>query len=135
LAKYARDFLSNECPTTFVRKMMDDATAFDRGFYAKMAELGWMGIAIPEEAGGQGMTYVDLAVLLEEMGRAIVPGPFFASVCLAAPVLLESGGGDVLRTIASGETFATVAHDGDVEVANGKASGTVRFVLDAHVAN
>ncbi len=136
LAKYARDFLTNECPTTFVRKMLDDSTAYDAGFYKHMAELGWMGIAIPEEFGGQGMTYVDLAVLLEEMGRALVPGPFFASVCLAAPVLVEAGdGGDILRGIASGERNATVAHAGEVSVSDGKASGSVRFVLDAHVAD
>jgi alkylation response protein AidB-like acyl-CoA dehydrogenase len=147
LAKYARDFLTNECPTTFVRRMMDDSTAHDANFYRRMAELGWMGIAIPEEFGGQGMTYVDLAVLLEEMGRALVPGPFFASVCLAAPVLVETGnGGDILRGIASGERIATVAlsEDGSGRIdassialhADGDTlHGTKRFVLDAHVAD
>jgi len=146
LAKYARDFLTNECPTTFVRKMMEDETAFDRDFYRKMAELGWMGIAIPEEFGGQGMTYVDLAVLLEEMGRSLVPGPFFASVCLAAPVIIETGSGaEILRGIASGERNASVAitEDGGRIDASGielkadgtSLSGTKRFVLDAHVAD
>ena len=153
LARYARDFLDNECPTTFVRTMLDHDTALDPGFYKHMAELGWMGIAIPEQYGGQGMTYVDLAVLLEEMGRALVPGPFFASVCLAAPVLLEAGSDAqkqaILPGIASGERHATVAYteangrvdasgievaaraDGDGFVLN----GTKRFVLDAHVAD
>jgi alkylation response protein AidB-like acyl-CoA dehydrogenase len=146
LAKYAREFLTNECPTTFVRKMMDDATAYDPAFYGKMAELGWMGIAIPEEFGGQGMTYVDLAVLLEEMGRVLVPGPFFASVCLAAPVLLEVGGGaDILRGIATGERRATLAISEasgrvdeagiEMEADGNTLGGTKRFVLDAHVAD
>ena len=80
LQKYARDFLENECPSAFVRAQMDSATAHDPGFYKKMADLGWMGIAIPDAYGGQGMSYVDLAVLVEETGRAIVPGPFFATV-------------------------------------------------------
>jgi alkylation response protein AidB-like acyl-CoA dehydrogenase len=153
LAKYARDFLDNECPTTFVRAMIEHDTGKDDAFYKHMADLGWMGIAIPEAYGGQGMTYVDLAVLLEEMGRALVPGPFFASVCLAAPVILEAGNDAqrqaLLPSIASGERNATVAYteaggsvdesgitldakaDGDGFVLN----GTKRFVLDAHVAD
>jgi alkylation response protein AidB-like acyl-CoA dehydrogenase len=153
LAKYARDFLDNECPTTFVRTMLDHGSARDDGFYKHMADLGWMGIAIPEQYGGQGMTYVDLGVLLEEMGRALVPGPFFASVCLAAPTILEAGNDAQkdahLPGIASGQKNATVAYteasgrvdasgielaarkDGDGYVLN----GTKRFVLDAHVAD
>src|SRR5207245_7565746 len=114
LAKYARDFLTKECPTTFVRKMIDDATAHDAAFYKHMAELGWTGIAIPEEFGGQGMSYVDLAVLLEEMGRALVPGPFLETVCLAAPLVLEAGNDEQKRSIAggiaTGERIATVAY-------------------------
>ena len=147
LAKYARDFLTNECPTTFVRKMMDHETAYDPSFYKHMAELGWMGIAIPEDCGGQGMSYVDLAVLLEEMGRALVPGPFFATVGLTAPVLSETGAGrDILSGIASGERLAALAvgEDGSGRLdasrialrADGTTlSGTKRFVLDAQVAD
>jgi alkylation response protein AidB-like acyl-CoA dehydrogenase len=153
LAKYARDFLENECPTTFVRSMLDHETAKDDAFYKHIAELGWMGIAIPDAFGGQGMTYVDLAVLMEEMGRALVPGPFFATVCLAAPTIIETANDEqkreLLPPIAAGERFATVAYteanarvdaagvqiearaDGDAFVLN----GTKRFVLDAHVAD
>ena len=154
LAKYARDFLDNECPTTFVRKMLDHDTALDAGFYKHMADLGWMGIAIPEQYGGQGMTYVDLGVLLEEMGRALVPGPFFATVCLAAPVDPRSRqttrrsrrssrasrparGTRPSRTpkptLASTRPASSCrrAKDGDGFVLN----GTKRFVLDAHVAD
>jgi alkylation response protein AidB-like acyl-CoA dehydrogenase len=150
LAKYARDFLTNECPTSFVRRMMDSDTAHDQAFYSHMAELGWMGIAIPEECGGGGMTYVDLGVLLEEMGRAIVPGPFFASVCLAAPLVLEAGSDDQKRTIAggiaTGERIATVAYtepsgrldEEGIQMSatdDGKLNGAKQFVLDAHVAD
>jgi alkylation response protein AidB-like acyl-CoA dehydrogenase len=149
LAKYARDFLTNECPTSFVRQMMENDTAHDQAFYSHMADLGWMGIAIPEEFGGQGMTYVDLGVLMEEMGRALVPGPFFASVCLAAPLVLEAGNDEQKRAIAggiaSGERIATVAYtepsgrldEGGIEMTatdTGALSGVKQFVLDAHVA-
>lgn len=153
LAKYARDFLENECPTTFVRKMLEHETAKDDEFYKHMAGLGWMAIAIPEDCGGQGMSYVDLAVLLEEMGRALVPGPFFASVCLAAPAILEAASPEqksaLLTPIASGEATATVAYTeanarvdaSGIELsarADGDGfllSGTKRFVPDAHVAD
>jgi alkylation response protein AidB-like acyl-CoA dehydrogenase len=153
LAKYARDFLSNECPTTFVRSMLDHSTGRDDAFYKHMADLGWMGIAIPEQYGGQGMTYVDLGVLLEEMGRALVPGPFFASVCLAAPAIIEAGSDAqkqaLLPGIASGAQNATVAYTeanarvdaSGIELAANRSgdgyilSGTKRFVLDAHVAD
>ena len=153
LAKYARDFLDNECPTTFVRTMLDHETAHDAAFFKHMADLGWMGIAIPEQYGGQGMTYVDLAVLMEEMGRALVPGPFFASVCLTAPLIVNAGSDEhkeqLLPGISSGQRNATIAYteanarvdasgielsaskDGDGYV----LSGTKRFVLDAHVAD
>jgi alkylation response protein AidB-like acyl-CoA dehydrogenase len=150
LQKYARDFLEKECPSSFVRKMMDDDTAFDQSFYNHIAELGWMGIAIPEEYGGQGMTYVDLAVLMEEMGRALVPGPYFASVCLGAVAVLEAGTDAqrkaILPGIASGEKRATVAYteaSGRVDAAgiqmsakgDGTLSGQKLFVPDAHLAD
>jgi alkylation response protein AidB-like acyl-CoA dehydrogenase len=149
LAKYARDFLTNECPTSFVRRMMEHDTAYDHDFYAHMAELGWMGIAVPEDLGGQGMTYVDLAVLMEEMGRALVPGPFFASVCLAAPLVVEAGSDEQKREIAggiaTGDRVATVAYtelsgrldEGGIEMpaTDGVLNGSKQFVLDAHVAD
>jgi alkylation response protein AidB-like acyl-CoA dehydrogenase len=153
LQKYARDFLDNECPTTFVRQMLEHDTARDDKFYAHMAELGWMGIAIPEDFGGQGMSYVDLAVLFEEMGRALVPGPFFASVALAAPTLVEAGTDaqkqTVLTGIASGERNATVAYTeasgrvdaGGIQMTARREgdgfvlSGQKLFVPDAQVAD
>lgn len=153
LQKYARDFLDNECPPTFVRKMMEHESAYDEAFYKHMAQLGWMGIAVGEAYGGQGMTYVDLAVLVEEMGRALVPGPFFASVCLAAPVIEAAGSEEqkqtLLTKIASGEGNATVAYteaSGRVDAAGIQMTaradgdgyvlaGTKLFVPDAHLAD
>jgi alkylation response protein AidB-like acyl-CoA dehydrogenase len=153
LQKYAREFLENECQPSFVRQMLEHDTARDDGFYRHMSELGWMGIAIPEAYGGQGMTYVDLAVLVEEMGRALVPGPFFATVCLAAPVIADLGSDEqkqaLLPSIASGEKNATLAFteaSGRVAAAGVQLkatkdgdgytlSGTKSFVPDAHVAD
>jgi alkylation response protein AidB-like acyl-CoA dehydrogenase len=153
LARYAREFLHNECPSTYVRQQMDSDTAHDPAFYKKMADLGWMGIAIGEAYGGQGMSYVDVAVLVEEMGRALVPGAFFSTVCLATPVIVEAGSEDqkakLLGDIAAGQRIATVAYtepnarldaagvqltataDGDGYTLN----GTKSFVPDAHVAD
>ncbi|HVE91480.1 MAG TPA: acyl-CoA dehydrogenase family protein [Actinomycetota bacterium] len=153
LQRYAREFLEKECPSEFVRRMMDDTMAYDPGFYDKLGQLGWMGITIPEQYGGQGMSYVDLAVLLEEMGRALVPGPFFASVCLGAVAVAEAGSeaqkSAVLPGIASGKRNATVActeGSGRVDaagvqlVARAESSGFVltgskSYVPDAHVAD
>ena len=146
LQRYAREFLEKECPSTFVRSQMDSDTAHDPSFYKRMADLGWTAIAIPEDAGGQGMSYVDLGVLVEEMGRAVVPGPFFSTVCLAAPVLVDTGRKDLLAEIASGDRLATVAYteasgrvdaDGitDVTAKDGRITGTKHYVPDAHVAD
>jgi alkylation response protein AidB-like acyl-CoA dehydrogenase len=133
--------------------MLDHETARDDAFYNHIADLGWFGIAIPEQHGGQGMTYVDLAVLLEEMGRALVPGPFFATVCLATPLLVDAASdqlkSSLLPEIASGRRLATIAFTeasgradaSGIELsarAEGDAfvlAGTKRFVLDAHVAD
>ena len=73
----ARKFLAAECPTTFVRKMMEDDSAHATELWKKAAELGWMGILIPEEHGGIGGSFLDLVVVMEEMGRSLMPGPFF----------------------------------------------------------
>src|SRR2546426_152295 len=89
LQQSARDFLARECPTTFVREMMRNGDGFSRSLHEKMAALGWTGLVIPEASGGLGLHMLDLAVLAEEMGRAVLPGPFFSS-CLATLSLLSS---------------------------------------------
>src|SRR5262249_36605076 len=90
LQRSARDFLTRECPPAFVRDMMRDGDGFSRAFHQKMAELGWTGLVIPEKFGGLGLRLLDLAVLAEEMGRAVLPGPFFSSSVLAALALTLS---------------------------------------------
>jgi len=108
----ARDFLAKQAPSSYVRRMMDAEDAWDPELWKRLADLGWTALGIPEEYGGVG-TFLDLAVVLEEAGRALLPGPFFATMGLAVPALLEAGTGpqkeSVLRRIASGEARATVA--------------------------
>ena len=72
----ARDFLAKEAPMTFVRKMMEDDVGFTEYLWKRMADLGWMGLILPEQYGGAGLDFVDLVVVLEEMGRVVLPGPF-----------------------------------------------------------
>ncbi|HUE38769.1 MAG TPA: acyl-CoA dehydrogenase family protein, partial [Candidatus Binatia bacterium] len=82
LRKSARDFLAKESPITYVRRMMEDDVGYSEEVWRKMAALGWMGLILPESYGGAGMNMVDLVVVLEEMGRMVMPGPFFATVLL-----------------------------------------------------
>src|SRR5262249_39937059 len=108
----AREFLAKECPPSYVRRMMQAEDAWDEAFWRKLAEMGWTGLGIPEEFGGIG-TFLDLVVVLEEAGRALLPGPFFSTMGMAVPALLEAGSEaqkrDVLSAIAAGEARATVA--------------------------
>ena len=108
----AREFLAKQCPPSYVRQMMEAEDAWDKVFWAKLAEMGWTGLGIPEAYGGVG-TFLDLVVVLEEAGRALLPGPFFSTMGLAVPTLLESGSEaqkqEVLTAIAAGDARATVA--------------------------
>jgi len=108
----AREFLAKQCPSSYVRRMMEAEDAWDPAFWARLAEMGWTGLGIPEEYGGVG-TFLDLVVVLEEAGRALLPGPFFSTMGLAVPTLLEAAGEAqkkaVLPAIAAGDARATVA--------------------------
>ena len=73
----ARDFLAQECPHALVRAMEDDPRGYPPDLWRKIADLGWLGLALPEAYGGTDGDFVDLCVLLEEMGRALLPTPFF----------------------------------------------------------
>jgi alkylation response protein AidB-like acyl-CoA dehydrogenase len=154
LRQTARSFLEKECPSGFVRRMMDDAAGTTDEFWGKLAELGWLGLIYPEAHGGVGLGLVDLTVVLEEMGRAVMPGPFFSTVLLGGLAILQAGS-DAQQTawlprIAAGHARATLAlleesarwDAAGVEVAAkpGKAggfvlSGTKLFVPDGHTAN
>ena len=90
LKNTVRKFLAAECPMSEVRKLMETATAFDPALWRKIAEQGWNGMILAEEHGGFGMGMVEMAAALEEMGRALLPGPFFGTVLMAG-LLLEAG--------------------------------------------
>src|SRR5256885_10495554 len=86
----AREFLGKECSPKVVRRLMESADGYDAALWKKMSELGWTALGIPEQYGGVG-TFLDLVVVLEEAGRALLPGPLFATMGLAVPALIEAG--------------------------------------------
>jgi alkylation response protein AidB-like acyl-CoA dehydrogenase len=112
LKNAAREFLENECPETLVREMEEDERGYSPELWKKMAEQGWQGLLIPEEYGGAGFDYLDLCVLLEEFGRALVPGPFMSTVLGGAVPILEAGTEEqkkeFLPKIGSGELIFTL---------------------------
>jgi len=112
LRRSARDFLAKECSSKVVRTLMESPDAYDQGLWQKVAGLGWTALGIPDEYGGVG-TFLDLVVVLEEAGRALMPGPFFATMGLAVPVIIEAGTEaqkkEALGAIAQGSARATLA--------------------------
>ena len=149
-----RRFLAEKSPETEVRRLMDTEDGYDPAVWSQMADqLGLQSLTIPEEFGGSGFTYVELLVVLEEMGAALLCAPFFSSVVLAANALLTSGDDEAKKSylpgIASGETIATLAITedngkwdfGGIELAATKKGdgwvldGHKMFVIDGHVAN
>ncbi|MEY3655986.1 MAG: hypothetical protein RL114_344 [Actinomycetota bacterium] len=154
LRKMVRSFLENKSSEEAVRENMETVNGFDAAVWSQMAgEMALQGLAIPEEFGGQGYSFIELGVVLEEMGRALLCAPFFSSVVLAANTLLLSGDDAAKKAylpgIASGETIATLAttepsgrwdEAGITIEAKGAGSdftisGTKSFVLDGHTAN
>jgi alkylation response protein AidB-like acyl-CoA dehydrogenase len=153
LKESAHKFLTNECKSEFVREMAEDEKGFTAELWQKMAEIGWMGLLIPEKYGGAGMEFPYLAILLSEMGYFCLPGPFFSSVVLGGLTLLEAGSdpqkAEILPDLASGKrmmTLAWIEEDGtgsaegikltaDLQDDHYILSGTKLFVPDAHVAD
>jgi len=151
LRRSAREFLVKECSPKVVRKLME-GSGYDPAMWKKIADLGWTALGIPEEYGGVG-TFLDLVVVLEEAGRALLPGPFFSTMGLAVPAILEAGTEvqkkEVLGAIAEGKARATLAltepsgrwDAGHVRLAATRAGGGWRldgvklFVPDAEAAD
>ena len=149
----ARKFLDAQCPTKFVREMMATEAAVTEAFWRQLAENGWLGITYAEEDGGAGLGLLDLVVLMEELGRAVMPGPFPATVLLGGAVIAEAGSPaqrqEWLPRIASGEAKATLAvtepnprwDAAGITAAAREArgdfvlSGSKIFVPDAHLAD
>src|SRR5437763_1729212 len=112
LRQQAREFLSKQVTSKKVRELAESGDGFDADLWRRLAELGWTGLGIPEEYGGVG-TFLDLVVVLEEAGRALLPGPFFTTMGLGVPALLEAGTEaqrkDVLPAVAGGDARVTLA--------------------------
>src|ERR1700689_684294 len=109
----ARKFFAGECPMEEVRRLMETQTAHDPALWSKMVDQGYTGIIFSEECGGIGLGKVELILLMEEAGRALLPGPFFSTVALAGSVLDAIATPEqkikYLATICRGEARATVA--------------------------
>jgi alkylation response protein AidB-like acyl-CoA dehydrogenase len=154
LRKTARDFLTEKCSKKFVKQMEESETGYSRELWQEMAELGWMGLAFPGKYGGGSMSFLDLAVLLEEMGRACLPGPFFPTVVLGGLSMLDLGNEEqkqeYLPKLMRGEEIFTLAltepgyHNYDASSVTVEATrdngnyvinGAKLFVPDAHIAD
>jgi alkylation response protein AidB-like acyl-CoA dehydrogenase len=115
LRKVVKDFLNNKSDEATVRELMDTESGYDQAVWTQMAEqMGLQGLVIPEEFGGSGYSFVELIVVLEEMGRRLLCAPYFSTVVLAGQTLQHCGDDgakkDYLPGIASGETVATLAY-------------------------
>ena len=145
----ARKFFAGECPIAEVRRLMDTATAYDATFWSKIVDQGYTGIIFPEEYGGVGLGKVELILLMEEAGRALLPGPFFSTVALAGVVIDAVASPEkkkkYLAPICRGEARSTVAvleasaswDPAAIQIAStaGKLTGEKLFVPDAAVAD
>ena len=154
LRQTVRRFLEDKSPSAEVRRLMETTEGYDEAVWTQMAqELGLQSIHIPEAYGGQGFTFVELAIVLEEMGRVLLCAPYLSTVVLAGNAILNAGTEEqkteLLGGIASGETKAALAFtepngkwdaagitleakpDGDGFVLD----GTKHFVIDGHVAD
>ena len=153
LKSTAIDFLKRECPWTLVKEINESETGFSKELWEKIAELGWLGMLFPEEYDGMGCSLTDIAVTYEEIGKAIMPGPYFSSSILCGSIILVNGSDEqkkqLLPAISSGEKIlafaltepdygwgpecvhltATEKNDGFV------LNGTKRFIHDAHLAD
>lgn len=109
----ARKFLSEQCPPKAVREVLDGKAPYDKALWKGLAEMGFLGVAIPEQFGGAGAGHLELCVIAEEMGRALAPVPFSSTVYLAAEALLIAGSDAQkqkwLPKIASGDAIGTLA--------------------------
>ena len=153
LKSSAQEFLSRECPLTLVRAMEEDPRGYTDELWRQMAALGWPGLVFPERYGGTGGDFLDLAVLLEEMGRSLAPSPFFSTVVLGGLTVLDAGTNDqkqdILPRICSGDLLMTMAltepsasyEPQDVETVAEQhgggfvINGTKLFVSDAQAAD
>ena len=148
-----KSMLEKEYPPEKVREMEKDPKGYDPNLWKQMAELGWLGLSLPEEYGGAGADVLDLMIVIEEMGRKILSGPFFSTMVLCSLPLVRYGSAEqkkeYLTSIANGEQIWTLAysepsatHDlsgvqlrAHLQDETYRLSGTKIFVPYAHVAD
>jgi alkylation response protein AidB-like acyl-CoA dehydrogenase len=144
-----RTYLAGESPAEYWRAMMEDERGFSDTVWNHVVELGWTGLLVPEEQGGMGLGLVDLAVVMEEMGRVPFPGPFFSSAVLATLAARALGLADRLESLAAGRSRGTVAieesgHGDVVDRVRSRGSrksgrwlvrGSKPVVIDGHTAD
>ena len=150
LRSTVRRFLADKSPPTEVRRLMETETGYDPEVWKQIAnDLGLTAVHIPETFGGQGFSFADLAIIVEEMGRSLLCAPYFSSTVLGATAILETGSTvqkeELLPAIAAGECLAALAvaepsgrwdASGIAStVLDGKLTGTKSFVIDGHVAD
>ncbi len=153
LRRTARDFLTDNCPKELVRRMEEDEKGYVPELWHKMAELGWLGIIFPEKYGGTEGSFFDLIILLEEMGRFLLPSPFISNVVLGGLTVLEAGSEEqkqnLLPKIISGElklTFAVTEPSAQYSASlisvqamakpdSYEVNGIKLFVSDFHIAD
>jgi alkylation response protein AidB-like acyl-CoA dehydrogenase len=145
----ARKFFAGECPSAEMRRLMETETAYDAALWSKLTHQGYTGIIFPEEYGGVGLGNVELMLLMEEAGRALLPGPFFSTVVLAGSLLNALGTPEhkkqYLAPICRGKVRSTVAlledsanwdpRSVELTANNGKLTGEKFFVSDAAIAD
>jgi alkylation response protein AidB-like acyl-CoA dehydrogenase len=149
----AAKFFANECPYDRVKELEETEEGYDPKLWQQVIELGWTGLPFPEEYGGYGLQFLDLIIILEEMGKAVFPSPFFSTVVQCGLTILEGGTEDqkkeLLSQIAEGSVIMALAQyeedasyrvesitmtaeaQGDGFVLN----GTKLFVVDANIAD
>jgi alkylation response protein AidB-like acyl-CoA dehydrogenase len=149
LRNEARRYLADKCPTTVPRAVLEGAGAYDKALWAGLAEMGFLGAAIPEEYGGLGLGYLELCVIAEELGRAIAPVPVSSSIFLVAEILKAAGSEAQkqawLPRLASGEVIGTLAAiEGmgggrpatiKAQISDGLLTGDKSPVLDGDIAS
>ncbi|MFI4973322.1 MAG: acyl-CoA dehydrogenase family protein [Caulobacterales bacterium] len=149
LQDQARRFLEAKCPPAAVRKILEGPEPFDRDLWKGLAEMGFLGVAVPERYGGLGLGYLELCVIAEELGRVVAPVPFSSSVFLATEFLLAAGSeaqksaylpklvsGDAIGTLALAEGVGAVTPKTiQLSAAGGKLTGAKTAVADGDVAD
>lgn len=158
LKKVARDFLEKECPESLVREMEEDEDGFSPELWRKIADLGWLGLIYPEKYGGSEGSILDMAILYEEIGRAMLPSPHLSTVVLCGLTLLAAGSEEqkasLLPKIVNGDLILSMALTEPESMWNGNGwepegvtvsataagddyiiNGTKLFVRDAHIAD